>query len=235
MTLPRGPSLDRVAVIATELGELNDEVVFIGGAIAPLLQTDPPFPRARLTTDVDGVIATSSYSESHDFEDALIRRGFRPDLSDPTHAHRWRSPSDVPFDLVPAGDHLGGTGNPWDQLAIKTAVKVTLSQGVTIHHATAASFIAQKWAAHSDRGKRDAFVSRDLEDILALLASRPSIVDEVSESSTEVREYISQQSSGILRDAYLEDLLAAHLNNAQDPVAVAARVRTTLERLSSIR
>jgi hypothetical protein len=45
---PHGPSLDRVAIVARALGDLAGEVVFIGGAIAPLLQIDPPFREARV-------------------------------------------------------------------------------------------------------------------------------------------------------------------------------------------
>src|SRR5437016_5909515 len=120
---PRGPAIDRVAAVATDLGDLATRVVFIGGAIAPLLQTDPPFPRARVTSDVDGVVASHAYSQSQDIRLALQQRGFRQDAGDRKHVHRWRSPSGIPFDLVPTGEHLGGSGNPWDAVAIATAVE----------------------------------------------------------------------------------------------------------------
>ncbi len=103
------PSLDHVAAVAVALGDLRERVVFIGGAIAPLLQTNPPFPRARPTSDVDGVIATTVYAEAQHFHDALVARGFRRDLTDPRHAHRWIAPHGVPFDLVPTGALLGGS------------------------------------------------------------------------------------------------------------------------------
>lgn len=232
MTVTRGPALDRVAAVATELGDLANRVVFIGGAIAPLLQTDPPFPRARPTSDVDGVLATATYPESQRFQAELIRKGFRQEPQDPRHAHRWIGPSGIPFDLTPTGEHLGGSGDPWDAIAIETAVEVTLVAGVRIRHASAPAFLAQKWAAHHDRGRDDPLASRDLEDLLALLASRPGIVDEVAAAPARLRAYVAEQAWGFLHSADADDLLAAHLNNAQDPALTMDAVRTLLDRLS---
>ncbi len=232
MTAPPGPAIDRVAAVAADLGDLVTRVVFIGGAIAPLLQTDPPFPRARVTSDVDGVVASSTYAESERLHRELARRGFRQAIGDTRHVHRWTSPSGIPFDLVPAGEHLGGSGNPWDVIAIETAVEATIGGGVTIRHVSVSAFLAQKWAAHHDRGRADPLGSHDLEDILALLASRPTILEEVAAAPAALRAYVAEQAKNFLADVNADDLLAAHLNNAQDPAATCAAVRTVLKRLS---
>ena len=229
---PRGPSLDRVALVAVELGDFVSQVVFIGGAIAPLLQTDPPFPGARVTTDVDGVAATSTYTDAQRLQEELARRGFHQAIGDTEHVHRWIGPSGIPFDLVPAGEHLGGSGNPWDAIAIETAVEVTLTGDVSIRHVNAPAFLAQKLAAYRDRGASDPLGSRDLEDILALLASRPHIADEVALAPEVLRVYVSEQTRMLLANPNVEDLLAAHLNNAQDPPQTIAAVRGLLERLA---
>lgn len=226
------PAVLQVAAVASALGDLRDRVVFIGGAIAPLLQTEPPFPRARATSDVDGVMATVSYAEAQRFQDDLAAYGFGRDLADPRHVHRWISPDGIPFDLVPAGSHLGASGSPWDAVAIETAVEATLAGGVTIRHASAPAFLALKWAAHHDRGRDDPLNSHDLEDILALLASRPRIADQVAAAPREVRYFLAEQARSFLRDPAAEDLLAAHLNNAQDPARTMAAVRALLEVLA---
>jgi predicted nucleotidyltransferase len=231
-TTPRGPALDRVAAVAVELGDFVAQVVFIGGSIAPLLQTDPPFPEARVTTDVDGVAATSTYSDAHRLSEELVRRGFRQAIEDAAHIHRWIGPSGIPFDLVPAGEHWSGSGNPWDVIAIETAVEIRLTDDVTIRHVSAPAFLAQKFAAHCDRGAKDPLGSHDLEDILALLASRAHIADEVAAAPEILRAYVSEQTKTLLENPNVEDLLAAHLNNAQDPVQAIAAVRGLLERLA---
>ena len=229
---PHGPSLDRVAAVARALGDLASEVVFIGGAIAPLLQTDPPFSEARPTSDVDGVVASHTYADTEALRVRLEARGFRQDPKNGKHAHRWRDPSGIPFDLVPAGKHLGGSGNPWDTIGIATAVEATLGGGVRIRHVSAPAFLAQKWAAHHDRGRDDPLASYDLEDVLALLASRPRIVEEVAMAPATLREHVGQQARAFLDSRDAEDLLAAHLNNAQDPASTVAAVRALLGRLA---
>jgi hypothetical protein len=230
---PHGPSLDRVAAVARALGDLASEVVFIGGAIAPLLQTDPPFREARSTSDVDGVIASHTYADAESLRVRLEERGFRQNPKAGTHAHRWLDPGGIPFDLVPAGAHLGGSGNPWDAIGIATAVQATLAGGVSIRHASAAAFLAQKWAAHHDRGRDDPLASHDLEDVLALLASRPVIIEEIAAAPPALREYVGQQARAFLDSPHAEDLLAAHLNNAQDPAYRIAAVRVVLGRLAA--
>lgn len=221
-----------MVAVAVDLGDLATRVVFIGGAIAPLLQTDPPFPRARVTSDVDGLVASSTSTESRRLYEELARRGFRQPIEATRHVHRWIGPSAIPFDLVPAGEPVGGSGNPWDVIAIETAVEAPIGGRITIRHVNASAFLAQKWAAHHDRGREDPLGSRDLEDILALLASRPTILEEVAAAPPALRGYVAEQAKGFLGDPRAEDLLAAHLNNAQDPAATITAVRTILERLS---
>lgn len=147
------------------------------------------------------------------------------------HIHKWNSPDGTPFDLVPAGSHLAGTGGKWDLIALETSVEATLEPGVTIRHASAAGFLALKWAAFSDRGKNDPFASHDLEDILALIASRRSIVDELHSAPGPVREHVREGFRWLLEDEQYEDLIAGHLSNAQAFKQVAATVRDRLRQI----
>jgi hypothetical protein len=138
----------------------------------------------------------------------------------------------VPFDLVPVGEHLGAASGPTDRLAAETSASTTLTTGLTIRHASAPGFLALKWAAYQDRGRKDPLYSDDLLDILALLASRPTLVAEVAAVPLELRTYVAEQSKAFFAAPNADDLLAAHLNNAQDPTQTTAAVRAMLERLS---
>lgn len=229
------PALRDLRLVAQALGPLRDRVVFIGGAIAPLLQTSPPFPRARATSDVDAVIATTSYAEFHRVSKQLRTLGFRQEPGDSRHVHRWRSPEGLPFDLVPAGKHLGTSGNWLDDVAAQTAETTTLESGLMIRRATAPSFLALKWAAHNDRGATDPLASHDLEDLVALLASRPGVERETAKAPPRLRAYLAKQARGFLTDPSHEDLLAAHLNNAQDAAHVVRMVRRAIEAIAAAR
>lgn len=49
---PRDPNIQLVEVVVQELGELCDELVFVGGCAAGLLCTSPTAPPPRVTYDV---------------------------------------------------------------------------------------------------------------------------------------------------------------------------------------
>lgn len=103
--------------------------------------------------------------------------------------------------------------NPWDLVAFEEAVTRELEEGLVIRHASAPGFMLLKLAAFHDRGRDDPFLSPDLEDIIALVASRPTLVSDVAAARSDMRTFIREQI-GILRarSAYL-DLLAGHLAN----------------------
>ena len=142
--------------------------------------------------------------------------------------HRWRSPEGFKFDLVPSGAHAGGIGSAVDSAAIRTAISLEIENGLTIRHASAPAFLAQKLLAHRDRGQLDPLMSDDLTDILALVAARPELVVEIGSVPAELQEVIVTGIKEITQHPHLRDLLAAHLANAQEPGAVAARVRERL-------
>ena len=75
------PALDALRRITVSLGNERERVVFIGGAIAPLLHTHAILPVVRPTKDVDAIVATATYADFGHLEDALRRSGFRvPDV-----------------------------------------------------------------------------------------------------------------------------------------------------------
>ena len=61
--------------------------------------------------------------------------------------------------------------------------------------------LATKLAAFRDRGLKDLYISKDLEDILTLLDGCQSIVSQVEESAPDLRLFVTIE-------------LAAHLGNA---------------------
>ncbi|WP_337172230.1 hypothetical protein [Gemmatimonas aurantiaca] len=238
------PALEHLGGVAAALGPLADRVVFIGGAIAPLLQTHPVSPRVRPTTDVDGLAIAANYPEFESLQNELRKLGFRQlalGAEATGHAHRWTTPTGIPFDLVPAGTYLGGSGNPLDLIAVETAVPVTLARPngsvVVIHHAAPPVFIALKWAAHQDRGADDLFGSHDLEDILAVIASRPSLSAECEQTPARVRATLSRMAKALLKDEdVLSEVLQAHVvvTSGYDVVRVHQRLHEQLRRLEAL-
>lgn len=66
------PNLPQLRQIAEALGELREQVVFVGGAVAGLLVTDPLADPVRATRDVDAVV-NASRATFHRIEEAVER------------------------------------------------------------------------------------------------------------------------------------------------------------------
>jgi hypothetical protein len=74
-------NLVRLRVVATALAELNQQVVFVGGATVSLYATDPAASESRPTDDVDVVVEVATYAEfSNLIEERLRQLGFTNDI-----------------------------------------------------------------------------------------------------------------------------------------------------------
>ena len=63
MTRERNPNIDILELAVDQLGELADEMVFLGGCATGLLITDPAAPPIRATQDVDAIVQVVSRAE----------------------------------------------------------------------------------------------------------------------------------------------------------------------------
>ena len=68
MSRVQNPNLEILTAAVEQLGELVDELVFLGGCATGLLITDPEAPPIRITRDVDAIVQAMSLSDYHDLE-----------------------------------------------------------------------------------------------------------------------------------------------------------------------
>ncbi len=94
------PNLPYLRRIAEALGELREQVVFVGGAVAGLLVTDPLANSVRATRDVDAVV-NANRAMFHRIEEAVARRGFARDVHSDVICRWVHKDSGVLFDLMP--------------------------------------------------------------------------------------------------------------------------------------
>ena len=116
---------------------MANDVVFIGGAIAPLLQSELSFDGIRATKDVDGVVASTNYSDSMRLSEDLRSHGFQQSFNESGQVNRWISPDGDILNLVPAGEHFGGSGQQWDQHALESRVIAEFEDRTQLGHANA--------------------------------------------------------------------------------------------------
>ncbi|MDX2207604.1 MAG: hypothetical protein SFU57_08195 [Gemmatimonadales bacterium] len=194
------PSLARIARVAEALGpELAARVVFIGGAVLPLLtDRNEIFETLRLTMDVDGMVVTSTYVQKGMLEEALRIRGFRHATGTATHVDRWHTPHGDLLDLTSCGEHLGGTGSAHDRFAHDTAVRHELPPH--IRHASPLGFLVLKWGAYRDRGQDAPHRSKDLSDLVVILLASEQWREELENAPCWVREFVREQATALLAD-----------------------------------
>jgi hypothetical protein len=183
------PNRYLIAEMARVLGDLRNEMVFIGGCAAGLLVSDPAAEGVRPTTDVDAIAEISTYGDYHRMEQRLTQRGFRP-MPESGVICRWKHPdAKGAFDLMPIEESVLGFSNRWYSEAIQTANPFELAADLTIRLISAPCFVATKLEAFINRGKRDIF-SHDLEDILVVVDGRKDLEKELRLTSHEMRDAI---------------------------------------------
>lgn len=75
------PNVALIEIVAERLGDaLRGEMVFVGGAVAGLLITDPAMPAIRPTEDVDMICRAVVRADYYRVEAALRERGFVQDM-----------------------------------------------------------------------------------------------------------------------------------------------------------
>lgn len=201
-------NIELLELAESALGELVDQVVFVGGATVGLWITDPAAPPVRPTDDVDVVVEVATRSGFYDFEANLREAGFHEDQEGGVIC-RWRHrKSGLILDAMPSRADILGFENEWQAATIPHAVPVELPSGATIKAAPPVYMLAMKLEAFKGRGKGDFLASRDFGDIVTLIDGRSELLEEVAGADVEVRAYIAQEMRRLLAEPRLMDGLA---------------------------
>ena len=141
---PRDPNIQIVEVVAQALGDLCDELIFVGGCAAGMLCNLPNASPPRVTYDVDVVAEVAALAAYHALEKRFASRGFARDMSSDAPICRWRF-GEVQVDLMPTDERVLGFANRWYPSAIASASLVSLPSGKQIRliSAPAPRYVAQ--------------------------------------------------------------------------------------------
>jgi hypothetical protein len=224
------PNLKLLEAVVARLGSLVDEVVFLGGCATGLLLSDPAAPPLRVTRDVDVMVEVATLSDYHKFNQKLRKRGFTEDTRPKAPICRWRA-EDLVLDVMPTKPELLGFGNVWFARAFAAAFDYDLPSGARIHLLPAPYFLATKIAAFDQRGAGDYLLSRDIEDLVAILDGRPEILEELQVAENQLSDYLAERFAQWLKDPAFMDALPGLL--PPDP-ASQARSAVILERMRAV-
>lgn len=220
MRRPNAKNLEMVTMTAHAFGDMLSEVVFIGGSVVDFLITDKGSPPARPTVDVDVLIEVTTLTDYHQFVEALKSRGFKEDQSGSHPFICSLNISGIRVDVLPAYQEVLGFSNIWYQGAIKEAQWFDVSGNLRIRLITSPYFLATKLAAFHDRGNRDYLASKDIEDIVAVIDGRPSIVDEVAASPINLRVHLRKECGSLFEDADFIDSLTNYSSDIRPNIII---------------
>lgn len=212
--------------MALALGPLRERLVFVGGCATGLLLTNPAAAGVRPTEDVDAIVEVASLAGYHALQPLLAERGFRQTMEDNTPPFRWFWHR-LQLDLVPVDEHVLGFANRWYRPGFATAVATELAPGLVLRHLDAPHFLATKFEAFNDRGRRDVYLSHDLEDIVTVVDGRAELVEELARAEPVLREHVVREIGLLLAHPEMHNALPGIVT---EPI----RVGIVIERLQGI-
>lgn len=219
------PNLPHLRRIAEALGDLREQLVFVGGSVAGLLLTDPLAEGVRATLDVDAVV-DAGRAAFYRLEETVAARGFVRDSSSDVICRWVHRESGVVFDLMPVDAEVLGFTNRWYPYAVQTAEPVELAEGVTIRLVTAVAFVATKLEAFVSRGRGDFVSSHDLEDVLNVVDGREQLVTELAAAPTPLREAVAAVFAKLLAHPDFANVLPGLIAEPERAELIQARLES---------
>lgn len=198
-------NLTLLQLAARRLGNLNDNVVYLGGCVTALLINDPSALDVRATVDVDCIIDVISLIEYHKFEKQLITKGFKKSIEDDVIC-RFRHGAII-LDVMPTDEKILGFGNLWYKEAVQHAVNHEIAPDLIIKSITVPYFLATKFEAFKTRGNNDLWSSHDYEDIISVIAGRVNVVEEVARAVPSLKKNLQEQFKQLLQNDQFEQTL----------------------------
>ena len=217
------PNLPLLEDAVRKLAPFLDEIVFVGGVTLGLLITDEAAAPIRGTTDVDVVAEIATYADYIAFSERLRQAHFTEDTS---LSCRWHNGA-LTLDVLALNKEVLGFTNIWYEPALRHASTLTLPGGQTIRVITAPFFLGTKMEAFRGRGKMDFQASHDLEDFVAVVEGRETVVQEIVESPQDLRDYLAEAVKSLLAESRFLDVLPGFVLDSE-------RVPLIQERLALI-
>ena len=194
--------------IALALGQMNSQVVYVGGATVSLYINDPAADDVRPTKDVDISLAIATLGELEAIREELIQKNFTQSPEDNVIC-RFRY-EDIKVDVMSTKAIGWAPANPWFAPGFTQKITVEI-EDQQVQILPLPYFLASKFTAFNDRGAKDPRTSHDLEDIVYVLDNRTDIVEQLTCTPKDVRPYLTEQLQRILEDRSIQEAILGNL------------------------
>ena len=207
-------NLLRLKDIAIALGEIKDDVVFVGGATVGLYIDDVAAPIPQPSEDIDCVVEIATYGQWCDFEKKLRAKGFKDlDISGvdnhPPTCRKYIMGMKV--DFMPVEEAVLGYGNPWFKKGLENAVSV-FCDNIEIKIFKIEYFVASKLKAFNDRGiSNDIRFSQDLEDLTELIDGAIHFEEKINNADQDTKSFIKIEFQKFLNNEQYKEAMYGFL------------------------
>jgi len=201
-------NLAAIEKVATALEELNDEVIYIGGAVISLYITDKGAEPPRPTKDIDISVKISTYAQMDKLRVKLASKNIHPA---PTEKILYRyAYKDILIDFIPYEATPLGPTNSWLKPGFKKAYPVKIGSS-EIKILPVSLFLATKWEAFESRGT-DPRMSHDFEDIIYVIDNNLELLNDVKKAEIRVQKYLKNMSETILSHSSYNEIIECHIS-----------------------
>jgi predicted nucleotidyltransferase len=207
-------NITRIRAVSNALGELRNEVVFIGGA-AVSLYADRVATEVRPTDDVDILLEIATRTHYAQIEERLRAAGFKNDIT-AKFIGRYLLEGFV-VDVMPLDESILGFLNRWYKEGYRTAIEYSIDDQHPIRIFTAPYFIASKLEAFNARGNGDGRTSTDFEDIVFVLENRRSIWQEMMDADETVQAFLLNEFKALQANRYIREWIDGHSSAYSSP------------------
>lgn len=183
--------------VAKALGDLNEQVVYVGGAMVSLYIDDPAAEDIRPTKDIDLTFQVTSYAKLEALREDLVDRGFTQSAEDNVSC-RFRF-EDLKVDVMATEEVGWAPSNPWFKKGFERALPIQLEE-IIIRVLPLPYYLATKLAAFYNRGIKDIYSSHDLEDIVYLFNYTTTIEGQVLEAEADLKSYLKSSLKELVED-----------------------------------
>jgi predicted nucleotidyltransferase len=220
-------NLKVVEKVALALGELNADVIYVGGAVVSLYITDKGAEQPRPTKDIDISVQVSSYAQMDLLREKLAEKNIYPAI---TEAVMYRySFEDILIDFIPYEATPLGPTNSWLKPGFQKAYSIKVGKA-EIKILPVSLFLATKWEAFKSRGS-DPRWSHDFEDIIYVIDNNLNLVADVATAGHDVQNFLKGMADYILLHSSRNEIIECHIN----PFTATERRNLVIEKLHLIK
>lgn len=203
----REQHIQLITKVARALGDLNQQAVYVGGAVVSFYVDDPAARDVRPTDDVDITLEITSQGRLEALRQQLIERGFKQSPEDDILC-RFRYEG-TKVDVMSTREVGWAPANPWFEPGFNHLETETVD-GIQIQILSIPYFLASKISAFRGRAK-DPRTSHDLEDVTYVLDNRTDLVEVLKEAPEEVLNYLTGEFEQMLEDRTIKEAIIGNL------------------------